>query len=110
MAKLHDVVPSPWFENRPEEARYHAGMFKIGRAYGLSWQIIPEEMFKLLEDQTKRNGKRAMAAIVKMKKLDLATLKSAYKGKRASGVGAQPSPARDGKLRLPTDIRHRVPA
>ena len=56
--------------------------------YGVSWQIIPEEMFKLLEDQTKENGKRAMAAMMKMKKLDLATVKAAYDGKVPSGIGA----------------------
>jgi len=56
--------------------------------YGLSWQIIPEEMFKLLEDQTKENGKRAMAAMMKMKKLDLAALEAAYDGKVPADVGA----------------------
>ncbi|HSV57702.1 MAG TPA: VOC family protein [Variovorax sp.] len=51
--------------------------------YGLSWQVFPEEMLRLLEDQTKESGKRAMAAMMKMKKLDLAAVKAAYDGKTA---------------------------
>ena len=56
--------------------------------YGLSWQIIPEEMLKLVEDQTRVNGKRAFAAMMKMKKIDLAAIKAAYNGKAHSGVAA----------------------
>src|SRR5258708_21425946 len=56
--------------------------------YGLSWQIVPEEMLSLLEDQTKENGKRAMVAMMKMKKIDLAAVKAAYDGKVPSGVDA----------------------
>ena len=56
--------------------------------YGLSWQIIPEEMLKLVEDQTRENGKRAFAAMMKMKKIDLAAIKAAYNGKVPSGVAA----------------------
>jgi len=56
--------------------------------YGLSWQIVPVEMLKLIEDQTKDSGKRAMAAMMKMKKIDLATIKAAYDGKVSSDVGA----------------------
>jgi predicted 3-demethylubiquinone-9 3-methyltransferase (glyoxalase superfamily) len=56
--------------------------------YGVSWQIVPEEMSRLLDDQTQENGKRAMAAMMKMKKIDLAALKAAYQGKVSSGVAA----------------------
>ncbi len=54
--------------------------------FGLSWQVIPEEMLALVEDQTKEAGKRAMVAMMKMKKLDLATVKAAYAGKVPSHV------------------------
>lgn len=56
--------------------------------YGLSWQVVPEEMSQLLEDQTREPGKRAMAAMMKMKKIDLAAVKAAYAGKVPSGVGS----------------------
>ena len=56
--------------------------------YGVSWQIIPEEMLTLLEDQTTESGRRAMAAMMKMKKIDVAALKAAYDGKVSSGVAA----------------------
>jgi len=43
--------------------------------YGLSWQITPAIQYKLL----KKNTKGVMAAVMKMKKLDLKTLKNAAK-------------------------------
>ncbi len=49
--------------------------------FGVSWQVIPEAMLALIEDQTSEKGKRAMAAMMKMKKLDLAEIKAAYDGK-----------------------------
>ncbi len=43
--------------------------------YGLSWQIVPTIMGELMKDPNK--GPRAMAALMKMKKLDIETLKNA---------------------------------
>ena len=40
--------------------------------YGLSWQIIPTELSKLLSDSAK--AQKVMAALMKMKKLDIAEL------------------------------------
>lgn len=48
--------------------------------YGLSWQIVPSELPSLLGDPTSEGGKRAMNAMLKMKKLDIAALKKAHKG------------------------------
>ena len=56
--------------------------------YGVSWQIVPMQILKLLQDQTKESGKRAMAAMMKMKKIDLVAVKAAYDGKVPSSVGA----------------------
>ena len=48
--------------------------------YGLSWQIVPEIMTKYLA--TKGPGmERAFAAMMDMKKLDIAALERAFKGK-----------------------------
>jgi predicted 3-demethylubiquinone-9 3-methyltransferase (glyoxalase superfamily) len=46
--------------------------------YGLSWQIVPTAFTKML--QSKNSGKvaRVTEASLKMKKLDIATLKKAY--------------------------------
>lgn len=46
--------------------------------FGLSWQIIPEGVDKMMADPVR--GSRAFAAIMTMKKIDIATLKKAYEG------------------------------
>jgi predicted 3-demethylubiquinone-9 3-methyltransferase (glyoxalase superfamily) len=48
--------------------------------FGLSWQVAPEWMRKILKDEESPATERAFAAMMKMKKLDLAALKAAYKG------------------------------
>ena len=49
--------------------------------YGMAWQVVPSVMMKYLgaSDRTKAN--RAIAAMMKMKKLDIAKLKAAFDGK-----------------------------
>ena len=48
--------------------------------FGVSWQVVPERLAELVADQTKPGPKRAMAAMLKMKKIDLATVEEAYQG------------------------------
>ena len=48
--------------------------------YGVSWQIAPTVLSELLGRQDAEGSKRAMAAMLKMKKLDIAELEKAYKG------------------------------
>ena len=45
--------------------------------YGLSWQIIPAGFLELMKDPDPARAKRAMEAMLQMKKLDLAALKRA---------------------------------
>jgi predicted 3-demethylubiquinone-9 3-methyltransferase (glyoxalase superfamily) len=49
--------------------------------FGLSWQIVPSDAVTLLTGPDRAGAKRAMEAIHKMKKLDIATLQRAYDGK-----------------------------
>lgn len=49
--------------------------------YGMSWQIVPRIMMKFLADAESPAGKRAMAAMMSMVKLDIAELERAYSGK-----------------------------
>ena len=49
--------------------------------FGLSWQIVPEGMDEMYKDHTSPNAKRVMAAMLEMKKLDIAELKRAFDGK-----------------------------
>ena len=46
--------------------------------YGLSWQIIPTALPKLLNDPDYQKSKRVMEAMLHMKKIDIGGLKKAY--------------------------------
>lgn len=48
--------------------------------YGVSWQIFPRELQEMLLDPDRARAGRALAAIMPMKKLDLAALRQAYNG------------------------------
>jgi predicted 3-demethylubiquinone-9 3-methyltransferase (glyoxalase superfamily) len=47
--------------------------------YGLSWQVAPKEMVRWWGKPNEKS-ERAMAALMKMKKLDIAALRKAYEG------------------------------
>jgi predicted 3-demethylubiquinone-9 3-methyltransferase (glyoxalase superfamily) len=49
--------------------------------FGLSWQIVPTILPKLLSDPDPAKSQRVMKAMLKMKKLDIVRLKQAYEGK-----------------------------
>lgn len=46
--------------------------------YGLSWQIVPDALMRLLQDSDPEKSKRVMEAMLQMKKIDIAGLESAY--------------------------------
>jgi len=46
--------------------------------YGLSWQIVPRVLVKMLNDPDAKKSQRVMAALLKMKKIEIETLKRAY--------------------------------
>ena len=48
--------------------------------FGLSWQVVPKRMDALLKDPDQAKRERAFAAMLKMKKLDIAALEAAAKG------------------------------
>jgi predicted 3-demethylubiquinone-9 3-methyltransferase (glyoxalase superfamily) len=52
--------------------------------YGLSWQIVPSVLPELLGGPDRAGAQRAMAAMMQMIKLDIASLKKAYEGKSAA--------------------------
>lgn len=49
--------------------------------FGLSWQVTPAMMSKLFTGKDSKKAERAMAAMLKMKKLDIAALKRAAAGR-----------------------------
>jgi predicted 3-demethylubiquinone-9 3-methyltransferase (glyoxalase superfamily) len=54
--------------------------------YGLSWQIVPTLLVGLLTDPDPEKSRRAMKAMLEMKKIDIETLKQAAAGKGAKPV------------------------
>ena len=46
--------------------------------YGLSWQITPTVLSKLLADPDPKKSRRVMEAMLKMQKIDIAALQNAY--------------------------------
>jgi predicted 3-demethylubiquinone-9 3-methyltransferase (glyoxalase superfamily) len=51
--------------------------------YGLSWQVVPTVLVELMSDPDREKSGRAMEALLKMKKLDIAELERAFEGEVA---------------------------
>ncbi|MBX5470813.1 MAG: VOC family protein, partial [Thermoleophilaceae bacterium] len=52
--------------------------------YGLSWQVVPTGMEELFSDPDPERARRAMQAMLEMRKLDIAALRRAADGVAAS--------------------------
>lgn len=48
--------------------------------FGVSWQIVPEQLHGMLSDKDSAKSGRAMQAMMGMRKLDLAKLRAAFEG------------------------------
>ena len=48
--------------------------------FGVSWQIVPIILGKMLQDKDIKKSQRAMKAMLQMKKIDIKTLEQAYNG------------------------------
>ena len=48
--------------------------------FGLAWQVVPEGMDEVFNDPDPAKAERSMAAMMKMKKLDIAELRAAAEG------------------------------
>jgi predicted 3-demethylubiquinone-9 3-methyltransferase (glyoxalase superfamily) len=49
--------------------------------FGVSWQVVPRVLSGMLQDQDPARSARVMAAMLKMKKMDIAALTAAYDGR-----------------------------
>ena len=52
--------------------------------FGLSWQIVPASLSEMLRKP--EDAERVMAAVLKMRRLDIATLKKAQEGKQTASA------------------------
>lgn len=48
--------------------------------YGVSWQVVPRALLRLLNDPDHGKSERAMTAMLRMKKIDIAALQQAVAG------------------------------
>lgn len=48
--------------------------------YGVTWQVVPQVLNKLMSDPDKEKAMRVQQAMLKMKKIDIAGLEAAYRG------------------------------
>lgn len=58
--------------------------------YGVSWQIVPTVLGEILQNKDAERSERVMEALLKMKKIDIKTLKQAYESSRASSFEKKP--------------------
>jgi predicted 3-demethylubiquinone-9 3-methyltransferase (glyoxalase superfamily) len=63
--------------------------------FGLSWQVVPTVLGKMLADPDPQRSKRVMEAMLQMKKIDIAGLEKAY----GAGGPARPASKRSTVLR-----------
>jgi predicted 3-demethylubiquinone-9 3-methyltransferase (glyoxalase superfamily) len=85
----HAVSFSVSCDSQAELDRYWNALLEGGSAeqcgwlkdrFGLSWQIVPKVLSEMMADTDQVKAKRAADAMLKMVKLDIAALQSAYAG------------------------------
>jgi predicted 3-demethylubiquinone-9 3-methyltransferase (glyoxalase superfamily) len=74
-------------ESQPEIDRYWDALIQDGGEpsrcgwlkdrFGVSWQVVPKELFGLLQHSDRDKASRVLTAMLAMRKLDLATLRTA---------------------------------
>jgi predicted 3-demethylubiquinone-9 3-methyltransferase (glyoxalase superfamily) len=75
LCKDQDEVDSYWDQLSDGGEEGPCGWVKD--KFGLSWQIVPEALFELLNDPDPERAQRAMAAMLEMKKIVVADLEQA---------------------------------
>jgi predicted 3-demethylubiquinone-9 3-methyltransferase (glyoxalase superfamily) len=82
-------------EDQAELDRYWNALLKGGSAeqcgwlkdrYGVSWQIVPRVLGEMMASTDRAKAKRASDAMLKMVKLDIATLRAAFEGTKAAAT------------------------
>ena len=73
--KTQDEVDAFW--NKLSEGGEEGPCGWLKDRFGLSWQIVPTALPELLTDPDREKAERVMAAMLKMKKIDIAELERA---------------------------------
>ena len=73
-----EEVDRIWEKLSADKAAEQCGWLKD--KYGVSWQIVPEGLGKMMQDKDPKKVERMTKALLQMKKLDLNALKRAFEG------------------------------
>ncbi len=74
--QTQEEVDAYWEKLSAGGAQVECGWLKD--KFGLSWQIVPTVLVKLLSDPDPEKSRRVMKTMLTMKKLDIRTLRQAY--------------------------------
>jgi predicted 3-demethylubiquinone-9 3-methyltransferase (glyoxalase superfamily) len=80
MVECKDQDEVNYFWDKLAEGGEHSQCGWLKDRYGLSWQVAPEGIVELFSDADPERASRAMAAMMKMSKLDLAAIRAAADG------------------------------
>ncbi len=80
ICKIQQEVDQYWAKLSKGGEEIQCGWLKD--KYGVSWQIVPSILGKLLGDKDRAKSERVGRAIMQMVKLDIKTLKQAYKSNK----------------------------
>lgn len=76
--ETQDEVDELWEKLSDGGSKGQCGWLKD--KFGLSWQVVPTELSKLLGNPDPVKSKRVMEAMLQMSKIDIAKLRLAYEG------------------------------
>lgn len=76
--ETQEEIDHLWTKLSADPASEQCGWLKD--KYGVSWQIVPAILPRLMDSEEPEKRDRVFAALMKMKKLDIAALQRAYAG------------------------------
>ena len=76
--QTQEEVDDLWEKLSEEGEKEQCGWLKD--KFGVSWQIVPNDLGEMLQDKDARKSERVMEALLQMKKIDIQRLKIAHEG------------------------------
>ena len=76
--ETQEEVDRIWDRLSHDKAREQCGWLQD--KYGVSWQIVPTVLGKMMQDKDAQKVERVTKALFQMKKLDIEALKRAFEG------------------------------
>jgi predicted 3-demethylubiquinone-9 3-methyltransferase (glyoxalase superfamily) len=71
-----------YYWNRLTEGGKEVACGWLKDKFGLSWQVVPTQLFEMLSDKDAAKAEHVTKAFLKMKKFDIAALRRAFEGRK----------------------------